>query len=486
MQKKTGRTSKSKAAVPTRTQVNKARKSILNWLGQSGWGAGDQWSFAPGPSTPLTQLSTLWINNRWYLLSNLRQLLSESYVEHGLIQTLVDVPVDDAMRGGVQISSKQIEQDQVIELNNWMERQGDLLTYGQSEKWKRLFGGAGIVIMNGQDPTTPLDFKSMKEGDPIEFRDVDMWELYWSTMDSSNYAESIDGQEWISPTFYDYYGQKLHNTRVLKLIGLKAPSFVRPRLRGWGFSVVEILINELNQYLKSNNLVFEVLDEFKVDYYKIKNLANAVLSADGGAAVRDRLSDMNRSKNYQRAVAMDSEDDWNQKQLSFAGIAETMQGIRMGIASAMRMPLTKVFGISAAGFSSGEDDIENYNSMIESTIRERARFHLIRMIELRCIQLFGYAPDDISLEFKPLRVLGAEAEQNVKTQIFSRALQTVQAGLCTVEDFKNACNKDNLLPIQLDPSIDRLEVAQTTAGGMDGGEKVGTTKSTEGAPEAKT
>ena len=30
----------------------------------------------------------------------------------------------------------------------------------------------------------------------------------------------------------------------------------------------------------------------------------------------------------------------------------------------LKMPITKLFGISAAGFSSGEDDIENYNSMI--------------------------------------------------------------------------------------------------------------------------
>ena len=47
--------------------------------------------------------------------------------------------------------------------------------------------------------------------------------------------------------------------------GLTAPSFLRPRLRGWGFSVVEKLVRSINQYIKATDLGFEVLDEFKLD-----------------------------------------------------------------------------------------------------------------------------------------------------------------------------------------------------------------------------
>src|SRR5208283_5766536 len=103
-----------------------------------------------------------------------------------------------------------------------------------------------------------------------------------------------------------------------------------------------------------------------------------------------------------------------------------MVGIRMQIASDMRMPLTKVFGISAAGFSSGEDDIENYNSMVESSIRQKGKFDIIKMIKLRCQKMYGFVPDDITIEFKPLRVLSSEQEENVKNAKHARLMQTVQ------------------------------------------------------------
>ena len=41
---------------------------------------------------------TMFKNLRWYLLSNFRQVLSQLYVEIGLVKTLVDVPVDDAVQ----------------------------------------------------------------------------------------------------------------------------------------------------------------------------------------------------------------------------------------------------------------------------------------------------------------------------------------------------------------------------------------------------
>src|SRR5271166_207225 len=50
---------------------------------------------------PVSSSTPLFTNLRWYFVSNLRQVLSQIYVEIGLVQTIVDVPVDDALRGGI-------------------------------------------------------------------------------------------------------------------------------------------------------------------------------------------------------------------------------------------------------------------------------------------------------------------------------------------------------------------------------------------------
>lgn len=399
----------------------------------------------------LSQPTTVFKNLRWYLVSNERQLLSEAYAEIGLIQAICDIPVDDGLRGGVTIKSKQLDESQIEELQVSMERDDDLNTAGTGIKWNRLYGGGGVLIVTDQDPSLPLDVEAIKPDSALSFRAVDMWELFWNAQNIEGYSPELQDEEF---EYYDYYSKKLHKSRVEVMKGITTPSFIRPRLRGWGVSVVETLVRSINQYLKATDLTFEVLDEFKLDIYKIKNLTNSLLSPNAGAAVRRRIQAANAEKNFQSAITMDSEDDYIQKQLSFAGLAEVMGQIRMQVASDMRMPMSKLFGIGSQGFSSGEDDIENYNSMVESQVRNKCKFIILRMIELKCQKFFGFIPDDLAIEFEPLRILSAEQEENVKTQKFARLMQAQQVGLISEQEFRDACNKDNLFSVQLDTSED--------------------------------
>lgn len=406
----------------------------------------------PG-TAPVENVNTLFHNMRWYLVSNFRQVLNQCYVEIGLIQTIVDVPVDDGFRGGIELHSKQLEEEQIEELQISLDRDDDLGNVAQAQKWNRLFGGAGVLILTDQDPMEPLEISQIHNNTPLEFRAVDMWELFWDKQNTEGYDPAIQTQDF---EYYNYYGEQVHKSRVMRLKGFICPSFIRPRLRGWGFSVVEVLIRSINQYLKATDLSFQVLDEFKVDVYKIKNLVNTLLSPNGMQKVQGRIQAANYQKNFQNALIIDSEDDWDHKQLSFAGLGETMQQIRMQVAADLRMPMTKLFGISAAGFNSGEDDIEVYNAMVESQVRNKAKYDILRVCEIKCQKLFGFIPDDLSVTFKPLRVLGAEQEENVKTQKFNRLIAAKQAGELTTYEFREACNKAKIFDITLDNAGDVL------------------------------
>lgn len=437
-------------------------------------GLSDAIGFGAGPfggrGEQVEQTDTIFKNLRWYLASNFRQMLSQAYVEIGLVQTVVDVPVDDALRGGITLKSNQLDEEQLKELRLSMDRDSDIETAGQAAKWSRLFGGAGILILTDQDPELELDVSRIGQDEELEFRAVDMWELFWDKQNVEGYDASLQAQNF---TYYDYYASKVHKSRVMRLKGRVAPSFIRPRLRGWGVSEVEVLVRSINQYLKSTDLGFEVLDEFKIDVYKIKNLVNTLMSPNGTQKVRERVQMANWQKNYQNAVVMDSEDDWDHKQLSFAGLAEAMTGIRMQVAADMRMPITKLFGTSVSGgFSTDQNDMENYNSMVESQVRNKLKYDLLRIAEIKCQKLFGFIPDDMELFFKPLRELTATDEETVKTQKFTRAFQAKQGGEISTEEFRDICNKGNLFDIELDTSAAAISLAEAesadTADGADG------------------
>ena len=429
------------------------QEKIENGLGEAiGIGGGvNPWGFPGNQGNPYSPTienpTTLFVNMRWFFISNMRQMLAQAYVEISLVQIIVDVPVDDGLRGGVIIKSQQLDEEQIEDLKNSIDRDDDLTTVGQACKWNRLFGGAGILILTDQDPEEPLDIDAIGPDTPLEFRSADMWELFWDQQNVEGYDPTIQSEDF---EFYSYYGERVHKSRVMRLKGLVAPAFLRPRLRGWGFSVVEMLIRSINQYLKATDLAFEVLDEFKIDVFKIKNLVNDLMSPQGEEAVKRRIQMANWQKNYQNALTMDSEDDWDHKQLSFAGLGDAMKEIRMQVAADMRFPITKLFGISATGFNSGEDDIEVYNSMVESQVRNKLKYDILRLIEIKCQKLFGFIPDDLSIAFEPLRVLSSVEEENVKNSKFNRILQAKQAGELDSKEFREACNKSEVFDISLD------------------------------------
>jgi len=421
-------------------------------------------SFAEGLMTStylggsqLSQAGTLFENNRWYLISNYRQLLSELYGEHGIIQTLVDQPVDDAFRSGFVIKTGQLDAEEIEKLEHYLERFRIIEEIKYGCKWARLYGGGAIIPITDQDPAKPLNIKAINENTPLIFKAVDLWELYYTyafqqaDLDAKSYA----ADDMIND-HYDYYGRQVHKSRVFRIEGKRPPAFLRPRLRGWGMSECEKIVRPLNQYLKNQNVVFELLDEAKVDVYKIDGLNSALAHKNGTQAITARVQTANMIKNYLNALTMDVKDDYQQKQITFSGLAEVLVQIRQDIASSLKMPITKVFGTSTGGLGSGEDEIENYNAMIESEIRAKVKGTVIEVLEICCAKLFGMVPDDLMISFNPLRILNAKEEEEVKTSQYNRVISGYQSGLITPQEAKESINKNSLLPVEVDEAADAL------------------------------
>lgn len=402
-----------------------------------GWGLPFRNPFSPQNS----RLDTMFINTRWTLITNFRSILSEAYAEYGIVQTLVDQPVADAFRTGYVVKTDQLDDSQKRQLYYYIEMNRINEIIQEAFYWSRLFGGGGIIINTDQNPSQELDVSKITKDSRLEFIAADMWELY-TDVPMWNPWENMDMAQ-----MYNYYGMRLNRSRVLPIMGKKAPSFIRNRLRGWGMSELERVVRSINSYLKNQDLIFELLDEAKIDVYQLNGFNTAMLTQQGTRVAEKRVQTANTLKSYLNALVLDTNDKYEQKQLSFSGLSEILNQIRQGVAADLKMPLTKLFGVSAAGFNSGEDDIENYNSMIESEVRSKAKPVVITVLGIICQKLFGFIPNDMTIDFKSLRILSAEQEENMKNSRFNRLIEAVANGLATPEQFMIGCNNDNLLPI---------------------------------------
>lgn len=421
---------------------------------------------SPWQTNTIAQPWTLANANAYVPLSLNLILLSYSYMTQGLVQTVVCQPVDDAFRGGPKIKSAELDEDDHKTLERVMRRNPTPVQLRKMSKtiagwvnynsganlnrsdwsaikyglyWARLYGGGGLIINTDQDFRKPLDVEAIRPDSPLIFLPADRWELLLS---------NINTYDPRTPMPYNYYGYPINSSRVMKFLWNEAPAYIRMRLQGWGMSEIERCIRSINSFIKFENLIFELLDEAKVDVYKIKNLNQQLLSPAGTANVTARIRLANQLKNFNNALILDMEDDFEQKELGsiFTGLSDAWEQLRLNLCSDLKIPRNKLFGESAGGFSSGEDAIENYNTIVES-LRETAEPLVLEVAALRCQQQFGFVPDDLEVDWPSLRVMSQKEEEEVKSSKQKRAMEQYSTGLLDEQEVSQVLKKEGLLII---------------------------------------
>ena len=403
--------------------------------------------FANALGSNASSLDTMAFAPRYSAITLNRTLLSQTYVESGIIQVLIDQPVDDAFRGGIMIESDELNADDLKELYQEMESIDALNTYAKALKWNRLYGGAGVLINVGQDLAKPFNIKAVNEKTPLKFYAADRWELSFSPSGMGaidQFADmSIDHP-------YNYYGHVMHKSNVIKLTGKEAPSLIRGQFSGWGMSELEKVVRSYNQYLKHQSVSFELLDESKIDVFHVEGFNASIATKNGAQLTAQRVGLASQIKNYQNALVLDKNDDYEQKQINFAGLSEILTQIRIGLACDLRMPMTKLFGLSANGLNaSGEDDIENYNAMVETEIRSKVRGPLINMLQIVCQKKFGFVPKTLSFSWHPLRMQSSQEQSIIKTESLNRIITAFSNGLIESEKAVEQINHAKIFDLDL-------------------------------------
>ena len=368
-------------------------------------------AYATGGSQ-LSGLGTLAYSNNYGLISQQRIILTYLYTGNGIFQTAVHVPIQDAIGKGITIESGELAPDEIDEIIDWMEEKGAWGAIEQGEAWARLFGGGGIIINTpDKDTTKPL---RLKENTTVEFIDFDRWMITGNPDDDTIRLNGVE----------------IHRSRIIFMKGKPAPNHVRQQLQGWGMSEGERMIRDLQLYLKTDDVLYEILDESKIDVYHIAGFANKLATVGGTSTIRQRIQEANKIKSYVNALVLDANEEFEQKSTTFTGLAEVKRENRIGVACALRMPMTKLFGISASGFSTGENDTDNYNEMVESEIRAKMRPAIRQCIEWACYNLWGYCPS-FRISFPSLKVLPEVEAAQVRESKANTILSLYDRGLVT-------------------------------------------------------
>lgn len=370
-------------------------------------------------NNPLVSPKTLFLNVSPFYITFDWMLLTNAYKDIGFIQTAINQIVDDAFRNdGLIIDTKTLTTDELELLRKTMEDEGDIEAIKDAIRWGQLYGGGVLMAQTEQDSTLPLDEKLLK-GKKLNFLVSDRWHCVptdGTGLSGANIRLAKTFMYTLGPDSAYSKLMEFDASRINFFLGLKTPDHIRLMMQGWGISIFEAIISPLTQYLKSMNVTLELIDEAKIDVIKIFNLATILMSPDGEAQIKKRLALATENKNYKSSIAMDAQDDYQQKQISFSGLPEMIVQIQYLVCAALKRPYSKIFGKGASGFSSGEDDLENYNTIVDSEIRTPARQLIKWVVDLRCLQLFGRKLPDFRPKWRPLRVMSEKDEAEIRSR----------------------------------------------------------------------
>jgi phage-related protein (TIGR01555 family) len=374
------------------------------------------------------------INANQYAVWTLNyNMLMFMYATHGLLQTAIDEPVQDAHRDKVGLTCKDgLTAKNLEELEQWLEENEVDEPFIDAQIWGRTFGGAALILNVAGNPTKPLDYKELERG-RFALYPATRWEL---------------GGTWRYSDAYNFYGVTFDKSRVKTFIGKRMPWILERQLSGWGASLIARMAEDFNVFLRGRNALYETINEFKIDIYKLKGYNDQLLTGEGTATVDRRVATTNALKNFHKALILDAEDDYIVRQPTFAGLADVMRENRLGLVAATRMPISKLFGERMGGLGDGDgDDLENYHSLVTSEVRKPARALKRWIIQLGCVALFGDGYH-VDFEYPSLRVQSAKEEEELKTSKQNRILGQLDAGLIDEYEAAAWAAHERLMPIK--------------------------------------
>lgn len=397
--------------------------SFVNFAAKLGIGADNQMSNAQYAFNPITRN---------------RILLEWMYRGSWITGLAVDLVADDMTRAGIEVKSKLRPED----LERMEDKAADLDLWGklnETIKWGRLYGGSiAVMMIDGQDPRTPLDTRTIRQGQFKGLAVFDRWMLEPSLEDLVTEFNQFTG----TPRYYRVLsnapymqGKAIHYSRiVLRGGGIKLPYQQALIENLWDLSVVERVYDRLVAFDSATTGAAQLVYKCYLRTLKVKSLREIVAAGQNSQALNGIVAYVNMMSKYQgiEGVTMiDAEDEYTSEHHgAFSGLSDVMLQFGQQLSGALQIPLVRLFGQSPAGLnSSGESDVRTYYDNVNSQQNKVMKVGITKLYQVLAISLGIQVPDNFRIAFRPLWQLTEEQRATITKTVVEAVSAAKEIGL---------------------------------------------------------
>lgn len=293
--------------------------------------------------------------------------LDNAYRSAWLPRKIVDIPAMDSCRNWRTWSAGS---DEISEIEAEEKRLGLAVKVLSAMVKARLFGGAGIYIATGDsNPEKELKPESVKKGGIKQLVVLTKRVLTAGELETNPESEQYGRPKYYTITSSTGQAQ-IHPSRVVRFVGneIPDPELATGAAHGWGDSVLQSVFEAVRNADATSANIASLVFEAKIDVLQIPNLMDKLAGdPEFEKQLLDRLTLAATAKGINGTLVLDKEEEYTQKQASFASLPDLINSFLQLVSGAADIPMTRLLGQSPAGMNStGESDIRNYYDRIRS------------------------------------------------------------------------------------------------------------------------
>lgn len=347
-----------------------------------------------------------------------QQQLLTLWRDSWIVQKICRKKSRDMVRKWREIKCNDLSAEDIEKIEN-VERQLKLReTLETALMWASLLGGVALLIVTDRDEQLPLQSDEAirkivplypGQLSPIGTVSMDLLSDNFGKTEYYSIMTNAGGSTDVT----------IHYSRLIFINAIERTPFVDSNI--FGVSDIQPVYETMKRYDVVNVATSELVEEAKIDVYKMEGLSEQLTTQDGENIVFNTMQALQMIKSSTNAIVLDNRNDYDQKQFSYGGLRDLLVEYRNAVAGAADMPLTLLFGQSASGFSSGEEDTAHYHETIHSLQESRMRPALEKLDPFIANMAIGHYPEGWWFEFNTL-------DEETKTQRITN-FNTLATGL---------------------------------------------------------
>lgn len=239
----------------------------------------------------------------------------------------------------------------------------------------------------------------------------------WDLVPHSINTWDVLAENYLMPEYYTLYqgSQKIHWSHLIRFGGAKMPRRQRVLLQGWGDSELRKCLEDIKDTVAAKDGIAELMQSANIDVITREGLAED-LSTDQEAKIIERYTLFDQMKSIINTALLDGDEKLDRITLNLSGIAPVLETFMVWISGAADIPVTRLFGRSAAGLNAtGEGDLKNYYDSIRSQQNSKLDKPMAMLDAVMVRSAVGTMPEDYNYDWnrltQPDRLQDAQAKK---------------------------------------------------------------------------